>query len=74
MQDDFEHFLWSVVFLAMGGIALGDGVRNSGLLDILGEGIKGLISDMSLYPVVLLLSAIVLVRTELPTSAHRCEN
>lgn len=61
-QDDFEQFLWTVVFIAMGGIALGNGVTNSGLLEVLGEGIRELISGMDLYPVVLLLSVIVLVR------------
>ena len=60
-QDDFEQFLWTVVFIAMGGIALGNGVTNSGLLEVLGEGIRELISGMDLYPVVLLLSVIVLV-------------
>ncbi|KAI0706485.1 Sodium/sulfate symporter [Earliella scabrosa] len=60
-KDDFEQFLWTVVFIAMGGIALGNGVTNSGLLEVLGEGIRELISGMELYPVVLLLSAIVLV-------------
>ncbi|RPD54787.1 Sodium/sulfate symporter [Lentinus tigrinus ALCF2SS1-7] len=60
-KDDFDQFLWTVVFIAMGGIALGNGVTNSGLLEVLGDGIRELISDMELYPVVLLLSAIVLV-------------
>ena len=46
----------------MGGIALGNGVTNSGLLEVLGDGIRKLISGMELYPVVLLLSVIVLVR------------
>ena len=45
----------------MGGIALGNGVTNSGLLEVLGDGIRKLISGMELYPVVLLLSVIVLV-------------
>ncbi|TBU27768.1 Sodium/sulfate symporter [Dichomitus squalens] len=60
-KDDFEQFLWSVVFIAMGGIALGQGVTNSGLLNIIGDGIRHSISGMDLYPVVLLLSAIVVV-------------
>ena len=62
LQDDFEHFLWTVVFLAMGGIALGKGVTSSGLLDVMDEIIRGIITDMSLYAVVLVLSGIVLVR------------
>ncbi|CDO75104.1 hypothetical protein BN946_scf185010.g29 [Trametes cinnabarina] len=60
-KDDFEQFLWTVVFIAMGGIALGNGVTNSGLLEVLGEGIRSMISGLDLYPVVLLLSVIVLV-------------
>ena len=62
VQDDFEQFLWTVVFIAMGGIALGNGVTNSGLLEVLGDEIRDMISGMDLYPVVLLLSVIVLVR------------
>ncbi|KAI0711847.1 Sodium/sulfate symporter [Cerioporus squamosus] len=60
-KDDFDQFLWTVVFIAMGGIALGNGVTNSGLLEVLGDGIRDLISGLDLYPVVLLLSLIVLV-------------
>lgn len=54
--------MWTIVFLAMGGIALGKGVMSSGLLDILGELIKDLVQGYSLYSVVLILSPIVLVR------------
>ncbi|KAI9067720.1 Sodium/sulfate symporter [Trametes sanguinea] len=60
-KDDFEQFLWTVVFIAMGGIALGNGVTNSGLLEVLGDGIRSMIYGLDLYPVVLLLSVIVLV-------------
>ena len=45
----------------MGGIALGKGVTSSGLLDVMDEIIRGIITDMSLYTVVLVLSGIVLV-------------
>lgn len=31
-QDDFNSFLWNVVMLAMGGSALGEAVKSSGLL------------------------------------------
>lgn len=50
-----------MVFLAMGGIALGKGVTSSGLLTVMDEIIRGIITDMSLYSVVLVLSGIVLV-------------
>ena len=49
------------MFLAMGGIALGKGVTSSGLLEVLDDIIRNLIDGMSLYTVVLVLSAIVLV-------------
>lgn len=31
-KDDFNGFLWNVVMLAMGGLALGQAVQSSGLL------------------------------------------
>ena len=68
-QDDFEQFLWSVVFLAMGGIALGKGVTSSGLLDKMDILIRGLISGQSEFGVVVVLTAVVLVslvRTHAP--------
>ncbi|KAF7773130.1 hypothetical protein Agabi119p4_5297 [Agaricus bisporus var. burnettii] len=60
-KDDFERFAWTIVFLAMGGIALGKGVVSSGLLDILHEKIKHLVGGYGLYQVVLILSPIVLI-------------
>ncbi|KAL5526693.1 PHO91 [Sanghuangporus sanghuang] len=60
-KDDFEQFLWTVVFLAMGGIALGKGVTSSGLLNILGDGIRDSISGRPLSAVVLALTFIVLI-------------
>lgn len=53
--------MWSIVFLAMGGIALGKGVMSSGLLNVMDELIRNLIEGLSLYTVVLVLSAVVLV-------------
>ncbi|TDL25556.1 SPX-domain-containing protein [Rickenella mellea] len=60
-KDDFEQFLWTIVFLAMGGIALGKGVTSSGLLEVMDEGIRHLIRGRSLNTVVLVLSVIVLI-------------
>ncbi|KAH9925488.1 SPX domain-containing protein [Fomitopsis serialis] len=60
-KEDFEQFLWTVVFLAMGGIALGKGVTSSGLLEVMDDGIREMISGLSLYTVVIVLSCIVLV-------------
>jgi phosphate transporter len=60
-KDDFEKFAWTIVFLAMGGIALGKGVVSSGLLEILHEKINYLVRGYGLYEVVLILSPVVLV-------------
>lgn len=60
-KEDFEQFLWTVVFLAMGGIALGKGVTSSGLLDVMDEIIRRMIHGLTLYPVVVILSFIILV-------------
>lgn len=60
-KEDFEQFLWTVVFLAMGGIALGKAVTSSGLLETLDAGIRSLVNGLSLYIVVLVLSMVVLV-------------
>ncbi|KAG6888170.1 hypothetical protein C0992_009446 [Termitomyces sp. T32_za158] len=60
-KDDFEQFMWTIVFLAMGGIALGKGVMSSGLLDVVDGLVHDLVQDVSLYGVVLILSPVVLV-------------
>jgi di/tricarboxylate transporter len=36
-KDDFNGFLWNVVMLAMGGLALGEAVKSSGLLATIAE-------------------------------------
>lgn len=51
------------MFLAMGGIALGKGVTNSGLLETMDAIIRELLNGFSLYTVVLILSPVVLVRS-----------
>jgi di/tricarboxylate transporter len=60
-QDDFEQFLWSVVFLAMGGIALGKGVTSSGLLDKMDILIRRLVEGRSEFGVIVVLTTVVLV-------------
>ncbi|KAJ3572882.1 hypothetical protein NP233_g2793 [Leucocoprinus birnbaumii] len=60
-KDDFERFAWTIVFLAMGGIALGKGVMSSGLLEVFDSAIRKLVEGYKLYTVVLILSPIVLV-------------
>jgi hypothetical protein len=54
--------MWTIVFLAMGGIALGKGVMSSGLLEVMDVLIRKLVDGKSLFSVVLLLAPVVLVR------------
>jgi phosphate transporter len=60
-KDDFEQFLWSVVFLAMGGIALGKGVTSSGLLDKMDILIRRLVEGRSEFGVIVVLTTVVLI-------------
>ena len=53
--------MWTIVFLAMGGIALGKGVMSSGLLEIADVIIRDWVEGYSLYTVVLILTPVVLV-------------
>ena len=53
--------MWSVVFLAMGGIALGKGVTSSGLLDKMDILIRGLVEGRSEFGVVVVLTIVILV-------------
>jgi phosphate transporter len=65
--------MWTIVFLAMGGIALGRGVMSSGLLEVMDVFLRDMIDGYSLYTVVLILSPVVLVRRSLsiyPLTPH----
>jgi hypothetical protein len=53
--------MWTIVFLAMGGIALGKGVVSSGLLEVMDVLIRKLVDGQSLFSIVLLLAPVVLV-------------
>lgn len=46
-KDDFNSFLWHVVMLAMGGLALGEAVKSSGLLQTITHGIQNLVQVCS---------------------------
>ena len=49
----------------MGGIALGDGVKSSGLMDTMDNVIHRVLEGKSLYSVVVVLSVVVLVSVSL---------
>ena len=60
-KEDFNNFLWTVIILAMGGIALGKAVSSSGLLATIAEEIRLSVSGMGLFSVLVIFAALILV-------------
>ncbi|WVQ74954.1 hypothetical protein IAR50_004562 [Cryptococcus sp. DSM 104548] len=60
-KEDFHSFHWSIVFLAMGGIALGKATLSSGLLDMLDSVLEHLVEGMGLYSILIVFSILALV-------------
>ncbi|CAO1634374.1 unnamed protein product [Jaminaea pallidilutea] len=60
-KEDFNNFLWTVVILAMGGLALGKAVTSSGLLESLDDVIQDLVQGLGIFQVLWALLAISLV-------------
>ncbi|ORX58851.1 SPX-domain-containing protein [Hesseltinella vesiculosa] len=60
-KDDFNNFLWNVIMLAMGGIALGKAVQSSGLLQTIAEHIQIYVQGYSAFEVLMVFSGLVLV-------------
>ncbi|KIR29057.1 phosphate transporter [Cryptococcus deuterogattii 99/473] len=60
-KEDFHSFHWSIVFLAMGGVALGKATLSSGLLDMLNSLLEGLVEGMGLYSILIVFSVLALV-------------
>ncbi|MBW0469709.1 hypothetical protein O181_009424 [Austropuccinia psidii MF-1] len=60
-KADFDNFPWSIVFLAMSGIALGKSVLSSGLLNDMDLIIESLLEGLSLWPIALIFGVISLV-------------
>jgi len=48
-KDDFNNFLWNVIMLAMGGIALGKAVESSGLLKTIASQIEAMVQGFSAF-------------------------
>lgn len=59
-KEDFNNFLWTIIILAAGGLALGKAVTNSGLLHTIAEGITARVGDMSLYVVLISFASLIL--------------
>ncbi|KAI8988118.1 SPX domain-containing protein [Mycotypha africana] len=59
-KDDFNNFLWNVIMLAMGGIALGKAVESSGLLKTIASQIEVMVQGLSAFEVLFVFSCLVL--------------
>lgn len=60
--EDFNNFLWTIIALAMGGIALGKAVATSGLLDTIAHGIEQhVVRGLGLYGVMAVFGIMILV-------------
>lgn len=60
-KDDLHAFLWSVVVLAQGGMALGSAVTSSGLLEDIALRIKDGIQDLEAIAILAIFSFLILV-------------
>ncbi|CAO3592400.1 unnamed protein product [Absidia cylindrospora] len=60
-KEDLNGFLWSVVVLAQGGMALGEAVTSSGLLQDIALRIKGMIVDLDVIVILTIFSVLMLV-------------
>ncbi len=60
-KEDFNNFPWTIIMLAAGGLALGQSVRSSGLLDAVAASISDEVRGLSLYAVLVVFSTLILV-------------
>lgn len=60
-KEDFNNFLWTIIILAAGGLSLGKAVSSSGLLHTIANTITEKVEGMSLYGVMVVFAALILV-------------
>ncbi|KAJ2776970.1 low-affinity phosphate transporter [Coemansia interrupta] len=60
-KEDFNNFLWTVVILAMGGIALGRAVDSSGLLHELASRIESFVDGFPVFAVLCVFCGLILI-------------
>ncbi|KAK1011272.1 low-affinity phosphate transporter [Friedmanniomyces endolithicus] len=58
-KEDFNNFLWTIIILAAGGLALGKAVNSSGLLTTIAVGITQRVQGLSLYAVTCVFCALI---------------
>nr|POE54214.1 putative transporter c3b8.04c [Quercus suber] len=58
-KEDFNNFLWTIIILAAGGLALGKAVNSSGLLTTIATSITNDTNGMSLYALVCVFAGLI---------------
>lgn len=58
-KEDFNNFLWTIIILAAGGLALGKAVNSSGLLATIAVSITERIEGLSLYGLLCVFAALI---------------
>ncbi|WPH03305.1 SPX domain-containing protein [Acrodontium crateriforme] len=58
-KEDFNNFLWTIIILAAGGLALGKAVNSSGLLNTIALSISQKVDGMPLYGVMCVFAALI---------------
>lgn len=58
-KEDFNNFLWTIIILAAGGLALGKAVNSSGLLKTIAVSITAQVSHLPLYGIVCAFAALI---------------
>ncbi|KAK5132042.1 hypothetical protein LTR08_000379 [Meristemomyces frigidus] len=60
-KEDFNNFLWTIIILAAGGLALGKAVNSSGLLTTIAVAITDGVGELSLYGLTCVFAALIAV-------------
>lgn len=58
-KEDFNNFLWTIIILAAGGLALGKAVNSSGLLHTIAMAITSRVEHLSLYAVMCVFAGLI---------------
>ncbi|RLV82541.1 Inorganic phosphate transporter PHO87 [Meyerozyma sp. JA9] len=59
--DDLNNFPWSIILLAMGGIALGKGVSSSGLLYTIATALQKKVMNFNVFVILIIFGILILV-------------
>lgn len=59
--DDVNNFPWSIILLAMGGLALGKAVTSSGLLATVATSLQEKVADLDVYVIMIIFGLLILV-------------